>query len=142
MVARAEQLGLSIAEPVAQDDADDQALMFEHIVAACRAVARDLTIEVCAKSLDAIWGDRGRPVSASVLRAGLNPSNADYKHFRLEWVIWFSHHSEHVRELLAELAGRGKPKKTADEELRDLKALLKEELPKRADAIIRKAATP
>jgi hypothetical protein len=141
MTAAAEQLGLAItAAPDSPDEGDEQALLLEHLVAACRAVARELTYEACAKSLDAIWGERGRPVSASVLRAGLSGTERNY--FRVEWAFWFARRSETVAEILLEVAGRARPKKKPEDELRDLKALIREELPKRATALIRKAELP
>lgn len=136
------QVGLPIADPSDHEEGDAQALLFDHLVAACRTVARELTVEYCAKSLDAIWGDRGRPVSASVLRSALNPGGANYNYFRVEWAIWFARKSDHVAELLLEIGGSARPKKKPEDELRDLKALVKEALPKHAAALIRKAELP
>jgi hypothetical protein len=122
-------------------DGDDQALLFEALVGACRAVARELGYDACAAALDAIWGERGRPVSAAVMRAALNGTERNY--FRVEWAIWFARRSEHVADILLEIAGRGsRPRKTAEQELEDLKALLRDELShKRAEQLIRKAGT-
>lgn len=142
MVTSKPQLGLVGLDDPAElaRDADDQALVFEGLLAACRACARLLTVEVCARELDRIWGDRGRPVSAAVLRAALNGTERNY--FRLEWAIWFARQSEDVAELLLEIVGQGKPKKTPEEELADLKKLVRDELShKRAEALIRKAET-
>lgn len=141
MVAPKPQLGLVGLDDPAElaREADDQALLFEHLITACRAVSRLITVEVCARELDRIWGDRGRPVSAAVLRAALNGAERNY--FRLEWAIWFARQSEEVAELLREIGGNGKPKKTPEEELEDLKSILRTEYPKQAEKLIRKAAT-
>jgi hypothetical protein len=123
----------------AEREGDDQALLFEHLIAACRAVARELTHEVCARELDKIWGDRGRPVSAAVLRAALNDARGNY--FRAEWVIWFARQSEDVAQIAREIGGAGLPKKTPEQELEDLKNVLRSEYPKQAQRLIRKAET-
>ena len=119
---------------------DEQALLYERLMVACRAVARELTFERCAAALDAIWGDRGRPVSAAVLRAALSGTERNY--FRVEWAIWFARHSEDVADVLLEIAGRGKPKKTPEEELRDLKEIVRRELGATGNKLIRKAEAP
>lgn len=134
--------GLEDPEELAKDrerEADDQALLFEHVLAACRAVARDLTYDACARELDRIWGERGRPVSAAVLRAALNDARGNY--FRLEWLIWFARQSEDVAQLAREIGGAGLPKKTPEQELEDLKNVLRSEYPKQAQRLIRKAET-
>jgi hypothetical protein len=118
-------------------DADSQALLFEHVLAACRAVARELTYDVCARELDRIWGDRGRPVSGAVLRAALNGTERNY--FRLEWLIWFARQSEDVAQLAREIGGAGLPAKTPEQELEDLHEVLRNEYPRQADRLIRKA---
>jgi hypothetical protein len=112
----------------------------DDVVMACRAVARELGYDTCAAGLDRQWGPLGRPVSASALRSALH--DAERNNFRFEWVRWFADRSEDVRELLAEAAGTGKPKKTAEEELRDLKAAMRAELGKVGERLIRKAETP
>lgn len=141
MTKREPQLAIAGLENQAEIDqeADDQALLFEHVVAACKAVTRELTLEVCATALDRIWGDRGRPVSAAVLRAALNDSRGNY--FRVEWLIWFARQSEEVAQLAHEIAGAGLPQKKPEDELRDLKAVLREEYPRQAQRLIRKAET-
>lgn len=125
------------AKREAEREADEQVLLFEHMLAACRAVARELTYDACATALDRIWGDRGRPVSSAVLRAALNDSRGNY--FRLEWAIWFARQSEEVASVLAEIIGLGASSKPPDEELEDLKEVLLEEYPRQAQRLIRRA---
>ncbi len=90
--------------------------------------------EACAAALDRRWGERGRPVSASTLRAALNDAERNY--FRAEWLDWFACRSADVADLLGR---RVKPTKTDRELYDDLVREVREELPKRADAIVRKA---
>ncbi len=135
---------LSIVLPQTQAEreaeADRQSALRDEMMLACRAVARELTYDVCARELDAVWGPKGRAVSASALRSALH--DVERNNFRFEWILWFATQSEDVADLLAEISGRGKPKKKPEDELRDLKALIREELPKRATALIRKAESP
>jgi hypothetical protein len=91
-------------------------------------------LAACAAALDKRWGEDGRPVSESTLGAALRDSERNY--FRLEWADWFAARSPEIAELLAR---RIKPVKTPEQELEDLKAELRSELPKRADAVIRNA---
>lgn len=137
MVASKAQLGIAGLEDPADlaRQGDDQALVFEHVLAACREVARVITVEVCARELDRIWGDRGRPVSPSVLRSALGDQRGNY--FRLEWLIWFAAQSQHVRDLLVEFATD--TPKDPTEDLDDLHDVLREELGKTGEALIRKA---
>lgn len=91
--------------------------------------------DACAAALDKRWGELGRPVSASTLRAALNDSERNY--FRAEWLDWFAARSQDVAELMAR---RVKPIKTPEERLADLEAELREELShKRAEAVLRRA---
>lgn len=143
---RAAQLAMDVEDPhaaaeqVARDH-DDQRLALEHFFAACRQVCRELGYERCANELDAIWSKVGRGVSASTLKATLAP-NGERNYFRFEWAIWFAQQSEEVADLLLEIAGRGKPEKTPEEELRDLKELMRRELGATGNKLIRKAAAP
>jgi hypothetical protein len=121
-------------------ESDRQRGLRDDLVMACRAVARELGYDACAAILDRVWGPLGRPVSASALRSALN--DTERNHFRFEWVIWFSTASEDVATLLNEIAGKTKPKKTAEQELADLKTEMRRELGKVADKLIRKAETP
>jgi hypothetical protein len=137
MVTAAKQMGL------VGIDADDEAaeieaenLWREELFSACRQCVRDLGgYEHAAAALDRRWGPKGRPVSASLLRAALNDAERNY--FRGEWLAFFKGKSADVARILA--AGM-KPKKTPEELLADLEAELREELShKRVEQIIRKA---
>jgi hypothetical protein len=135
--------GLDDARAVAKakaDDADAQGVLLEQLLAACRAVARELTYDRCAAELDAVWGERGRTVSAAVLRAALTGTERNY--FRVEWLFWFAQQSPDVATLVLEIAGRGLPKKKPEDELRDLQSEVRAEFPKQAERLIRKAASP
>lgn len=123
------------------EDADESAeveagyIWREQLWSAMRAVTRELGYETCASALDRRWGEKGRPVSASLLRAALNDAERNY--FRLEWTDWFARQSKDVADLLA---SRVKPKKTAEESLADLEAELRETLShKAAEQVMRKA---
>lgn len=146
MRSTATQLSMAVDDPAEAEkersrEADDQRLLAERFYAACRAVVRESSWDAVAKELDAIWDPAGRGVSAGVLRATLAP-NSERNYFRFEWAIWFARQSDDVADLLAEIIGRGKPKKTPEQELADLKQAIRAELPKRAEHLIRKAATP
>lgn len=141
------QLEMAVADPAAhekarQAEADEQALLYERVVHACRALARELTMESCATQIDAIWGDRGHPVSAAVLRAALGDSRGNY--FRFEWAVWFARQDggDAVAELLLEIAGRGLSPKKPEDELRDLHEAIRNEFPKQAEKLIRKGKAP
>lgn len=90
--------------------------------------------DAAAAALDLRWGPKGRPVSASALRAALH--DAERNNFRAEWLDWFAARSPDIAELMAR---RVKPVKTAEERLADLEAEIRSEMPKRADAVIRNA---
>src|SRR4051812_2279894 len=77
---------------------DSHAIVLERVFAACRKVVRELTADVVARELDVMWANRGRPVTAPVLRSALADSRGNY--FRFEWILWFAEHSDEVRELL------------------------------------------
>jgi hypothetical protein len=128
----------AVVERERQRELDDERLLFERLMKACREVCRELGYDRCAAELDAIWSPLGRHVSAGVLRQTLAP-NTERNYFRLEWIIWFARQSEEVADLVLEVIGRGRPKKKPEDELRDLKELIRAELPKRAAALIRKA---
>lgn len=119
------------------DELDAEALLREELWGALRAIARELTYEVCAAELDKRWGPKGRPVSASLLRAALN--DTERNNFRLEWVFWFAKKSELIAELVLEIGGRGRARKKPENELRDLKELMRRELGSVANKLIRKA---
>jgi hypothetical protein len=131
------QIALSGLDDPAEEAAEIEAeyLWREELFSACRAVCRDLTYEAAAAALDRRWGPKGRPVSASLLRAALN--DVERNNFRAEWLGWFAGRSEDVANLLAR---RVKPKKTDSELLGDLEAELREELShKRVEQLLRKA---
>ncbi len=121
-------------------EADRQVSLRDDVMAACRAVARELTYDVCARELDFVWAPKGRPVAASALRSALH--DVERNNFRFEWVLWFATQSEAVADLLNEIAGKGKPKKKPEDELRDLKELMRKKLGTVAQELIRKAETP
>lgn len=90
--------------------------------------------DAAAAALDRRWGPKGRPVSASALRAALH--DHERNNFRAEWMDWFAARSPAI----ADLTGRRiKPVKTAEERLADLEAELRETYPKHADGVIRKS---
>lgn len=136
MVAVPKQMqmrGLEDAEEAAEIEAGY--IWREQLWSAMRAVARELGYEACASALDRRWGEKGRPVSASLLRAALNDAERNY--FRLEWADWFARQSKDVADLLA---SRVKPKKAPDELLADLEAELRETLShKAAEQVLRRA---
>lgn len=139
MVAAIKQLPISGLEDPAEEAAEIEAgyLWREQLFIAMRAVAREHGYEACASALDRRWGDKGRPVSASLLRAALNDAERNY--FRLEWADWFARRSKDVADLLA---SRMKPTKTPEEMLADLEAEVREELShKRAEQVLRRART-
>lgn len=91
--------------------------------------------DACAAALDKRWGAKGRPVSASTLRAAL--MDAERNNFRAEWLDWFAARDRDVADLLAR---RVRPVKTDAERLADLEAELREALShKLAEQVIRKA---
>jgi len=91
--------------------------------------------DAAAADLDRRWGPKGRPVSASVLRAALH--DAERNNFRAEWLDWFACRCHEVASLLAR---RVKPEKTWEVYAHDLEAEIDEELsPKRAAAVRRRA---
>lgn len=129
-----------VEDPAEVEKADDsERILRGQLIAACKQVALTLGYDQCAARLDRIWGPEGRPVSATFLRNALLDQNS--AHFRAEWLIWFAKQSEVVCDLLLETGGRGKPKKTPEEELRDLKELMRRELGQTANKLIRKAET-
>jgi hypothetical protein len=127
-------VGFDHDEERAEIDAEN--LWREELFNACRQCVKELGgYEVAAAALDRRWGPKGRPVSASLLRAALNDAERNY--FRGEWLAFFKSKSADVAKVMA--AGV-KPTKTPEELLRDLEAELREELShKRVEAIVRKA---
>lgn len=91
--------------------------------------------DAAAAALDRRWGLKGRPVSASMLRAAL--MDAERNNFRAEWLDWFAARDRDIADLLAR---RVKPAKTTEQYLEDVVAELREELShKRVEAVLRRA---
>lgn len=140
------QLAMPVDDPAeaareAERERDEHHELVEQFFAACRAYVRDeSSYEVVATELEAIWGELGRHVSTGVLKNTLS-KNEDVKrgqYFRFEWAIYFARKSEACAEVLAQIIGRGKPKKSEGDELRDLKTVIRREYPRQAEALIRK----
>jgi hypothetical protein len=130
------------AERAARREA--RAILRVKLMAAIRGVARELQISNCADELEfddqAFNEGRGKGVSPATLRSCLEGTERNY--FRLDWILWFAEQSEEIADLLCEVAGRGKPQKSPEEELADLKEIVRSEYPKQADRLLRKAAAP
>lgn len=90
--------------------------------------------DACAAALDKRWGSKGRPVSASVLRAALH--DVERNNFRAEWLDWFAARDTEIANLVAR---RVKPTKTEAELRADLEAEIREEYPRQAERLIRRA---
>jgi hypothetical protein len=91
--------------------------------------------DAVASALDRRWGEKGRPVSASALRACLH--DAERNNFRLEWIDWFAARDRDIADLVAR---RVKPAKTDAERIADLEAALRDELShKAAERVLRQA---
>lgn len=114
----------------------EHAIRLEELFAACNKVVRAMTAEGAADELARMWEKRGRPVTAGVLKNALADSRGNY--FRLEWILYFAAMSSEVRELLIAI-GRDDSPKEPREELADLQDDLREQFPKQADAMIRRA---
>lgn len=138
------QLVMSVDDPDAmrreqEREAEDQQELLARFFKACREVCREHTYERVAEELERIWGDLGRHVSSGVLKQTLAPGN-ERNYFRFEWCIWFARQSDSCAEILKEIIGHGQPKKSPEEELRDLQTELRAELShKRAEQLIRRA---
>jgi hypothetical protein len=130
---------VGLADP-AEEDAEIEAgyVWREALYSAIRAVVRELGgYEVVAAALDRRWGIKGRPVSATLLRAALN--DTERNNARVEWLDFFACRSKDVAELMGR---RVKPRKTVEEYAADLEIELREELShKRAEAVLRRART-
>ena len=113
-------------------------LFLDRKLAAARKVVAEQSIKVVADALDQIWGPIGHPVSASTLSNALRDHERSY--WRSEWDSWFCDESEEFREVVAEMVGRGKVKKSAEEIAEDYERLVRDALsPKNAEVLIRKA---
>jgi hypothetical protein len=144
MVAAVRQIAFGGLEDPAEEEAEIEAgyLWRESLWSAMRSFVATFTAhglrgyDACAAALDRRWGPKGRGVSASALRSALH--DAERNNLRAEWLDWFAARSPEIADLMAR---RVKPIKTAEERLTDLEAEIREELPKRADALIRRART-
>lgn len=142
MVAASKQMRLSaVTDPDEEAEIEAGYLWREQIWSAMRSFVGTYTsnglrgYDAAAAELDRRWGAKGRPVSASILRAALN--DAERNNFRGEWFDWFAWRSEDVAALLAR---RVKPAKTAEELLQDVIDEMREELShKRVEQVLRKA---
>lgn len=143
MVAVAKQIELGGLETEAEDEAEIEAdfLWREALWSAMRTFVAGYMAgglkgyDACAAALDKRWGRKGRPVSASALRAALH--DAERNNFRAEWLGWFSRRCPDVARLMAH---QTKPDKTDRDHYEDLIAELREELShRRVETIVRKA---
>lgn len=124
-----------------EDEIDAGYIWREQLWAAMRQLAANYIstsglkgYDAVAAELDRRWGKKGRPVSASVLRAALN--DTERNNFRLEWADWFAARDPDIADLLAR---RVKPEKTDRRMLDDYRATVREEFPRQADRLERKA---
>lgn len=124
-----------------QRELNRQHQLFEELLGAIRAatIARG-GAKLVAAALDDLWGSpaHGRGVSESKYRACL-ADDGERNYFRVEWIIELALNPE-VADVLRRIVD-GKSEKDPREELEDLRALVREELPKRAGDIIRKASS-
>lgn len=142
MVAAAKQMQLSaVVDPDEEAEIEAGYVWREQLWGAMRQFVASYTAnglrgyDAAASELDRRWGAKGRPVSASILRAALN--DAERNNFRAEWLDWFAWRSQEVADLMAR---RVKPAKTDTELLADLVAEMREELShKRVEQVLRKA---
>lgn len=143
MVAIPKQIAMGGLEDPADDDAEIEAgyIWREQLWSAMRSfvagyIAGGLRgYDAAAAALDKRWGVKGRPVSASSLRAALH--DAERNNFRGEWLDWFAARDPDVADLMAR---RVKPSKTPEERIADLEAALREELShKAAERVLRMA---
>ena len=143
MVAVSKQFELGGLEDPAEEQAEIEAgyVWREQLWSALRSFTASYMAgglkgyDAVAAALDKRWGPKGRPVSASVLRAALN--DVERNNLRAEWLDWFAARDRDIADLLAR---RVKPLKTAEERIADLEAELREELShKRAEAVLRRA---
>lgn len=136
MVAVAKQLSIAGIDPDEELEIEAGYVWREALYSACRAVVREVGgWDRCAAELDKRWGPKGRPVSATLLRAAL--TDTERNNARMEWLDFFAARSRDVAELLGR---RVKPAKTAEERLADLEAELRDELShKSAERVLRRA---
>lgn len=138
--------GLKTQEEAAAEAADcamrrdRRGVLRARAMAAIGRLARERQFAVCAEELDAddkAFGG-GKGVGASTLRACVEGTERNY--FRLDWLFWFLEESDELASVLMEAIGL--PQKDPKEELQDLRDIVRAELPKQAERMIRKAAEP
>lgn len=113
-------------------------MLMERKLRAAQKLCAERTIKVVAHDLDQIWGPLGHAVSASTLSNALRDHERSY--WRSEWDSYFADHSDEFRDVIAEMAGKAKPKKTKEELFDALVRLLPHELAsKRVEALLKKA---
>ncbi len=131
-MSAAEQLELELPEVYRHR------LLMDRKLAAARKIVAEKSLKSVADALDQIWGPIGHPCSASTLSNALRDHERSY--WRSEWDSWFCDASDEFREVCCEMVGKGKPKKSKDEILEDLKRLLLKDLSStRAEKLIREA---
>lgn len=131
-MSAAEQLELELPEVYRHR------LLMDRKLAAARKVCAERSVKVVADALDQICGPLGHTVSASTLSNALRDHERNY--WRSEWDSWFCDESEEFREVVAEMCGRGKSKRTEREVNEEYERLVRDQLsPKMAEALIRKA---
>lgn len=91
--------------------------------------------DACAYRLSKIWEPEGRGVGSGVLRASLS-KDCERNNFRLEWAFWFADQDQDIAALLAR---KLKPTKTDRQEREDLETELRDEFPKQAEKVIKRA---
>lgn len=132
MSAVAEQLEMALP------DLYRHRLLMERKLAAARKLCAERSVKVVADALDQIWGPAGHTVSASTLSNALRDHERNY--WRSEWDSWFCEESEEFKEVVAEMIGRGKAKRTEKEQIEEFDRLIRDALsPKLAETLIRKA---
>lgn len=113
-------------------------LLMDRKLTTAKKLVAERSIKVVADALDQIWGPLGHTVSASTLSNALRDHERSY--WRSEWDSWFCDESEEFAEVVAEMVGKGKAKKTPEQIAEDFETLVTEKLsPKEAAALIRKA---
>lgn len=113
-------------------------LLMDRKLQAAKKLCAERSVKVVAAALDEIWGPLGHAVSASTLSNALRDHERNY--WRSEWDSWFCDESDEFKEVVAEMCGRGKSKRTTQEQLEDMERLVRDVLsPKNAEALIRRA---
>lgn len=101
-------------------------MLMERKLKAAQKVCQERSIKAVAHDLDQIWGPLGHSVSASTLSNALRDHERSY--WRSEWDGYFCDASAEFREVILEMAGKSKPRKTKEEMFDALLRLLPHEL--------------